>query len=497
MACHRQGNLFDADYLYAQAIELDPHNAQALRLRGILARERGDPETSLSLLEQAVTLRKDNPEPLGEIALLRMAMGELGAAEAALRKALQLDPNYLKGLTNLGALLQQRGHLREAAECYRKLLDAEPGNIEVRCNLAKVQVDIGEDSEALTECETALNDSNRHPYVLAIFGAVLIDLERYSDARDVLIEATSPGTDDDMALVNLALACYQLGDAESSTVHLHQAVELNPFNARAVADLANSLGAIGKQNDALRICEEFLHRHPGERLVVGAYALALHNTGKGSEAHKLTDCALLVQKHSLPAPDGYDDLAEFNGQLADLVRTHPSLVSNPVSKSTFGGDQTGELNPDTNPVLAALEKACKETIGAAVERYRSAQLEQHPVLQPATDKWALRTWGTLLRKGGQQTPHMHPLGSISGAYYVQLPPDMAGKLDKSGSLEFGRPPERFYRLKEPERTLYEPREGELILFPSWFWHQTIPFDTTGDRISIAFDVIPQTRLQVL
>jgi tetratricopeptide (TPR) repeat protein len=494
MSCHQRGNLFDADHLYAQAIDLDPQNAQALRLRGILARERGDLASSLRLLEQAATIATGNPEPLAEIALSRMALGELGAAEAALRKAMLLAPDYLKGLTNLGALLQHRGHLRESEECYLRVLDIEPDNIEVRCNLAKALVDAGKNSQALAECDTALNDSSRHPHALATLGAVLTDLERYTDARNVLEEANRTDSEDDMALVNLALACYQLGDAESATGHLQKAVMLNPYNARALADLVNCLLATGRQGDAVQLCETFLRRHPGERLVTGAYALALHNAGRESDARVLTDCSTLVQAHTLSVPTGFGSLADFNFELADMIRTHPSLVSNPISKSTFGGDQTGELNPDRNPLLEILESAFNKVVGEAAERYRDASLEQHPVLQPASDHWTLRTWGTLLHEGGRQTPHMHPLGWLSGVYYVQLP---TGMTRNSGQLEFGRPPERFFREEEPECHLHKPREGELVLFPSWFWHQTIPFETSGDRISIAFDAVSQAGLKIL
>ena len=37
-----------------------------------------------------------------------------------------------------------------------------------------------------------------------------------------------------------------------------------------------------------------------------------------------------------------------------------------------------------------------------------------------------------------------------------------------------------------------PEEGLLVLFPSYFYHRTIPFDDPGTRISIAFDVVPVT-----
>ena len=32
--------------------------------------------------------------------------------------------------------------------------------------------------------------------------------------------------------------------------------------------------------------------------------------------------------------------------------------------------------------------------------------------------------------------------------------------------------------------------GRLVLFPSWFWHRTLPFAQAGERISVAFDVMP-------
>ena len=62
---HQQGDLYEADLLYAQTLHLDPDNQQALRLRGILARERGELDQSLQLLQHACQLAPENPEPLG------------------------------------------------------------------------------------------------------------------------------------------------------------------------------------------------------------------------------------------------------------------------------------------------------------------------------------------------------------------------------------------------------------------------------------------------
>ena len=36
----------------------------------------------------------------------------------------------------------------------------------------------------------------------------------------------------------------------------------------------------------------------------------------------------------------------------------------------------------------------------------------------------------------------------------------------------------------------EPEAGQLVLFPSWMWHGTRPFRSTGSRLTIAFDLVP-------
>ena len=99
-------------------------------------------------------------------------------------------------------------------------------------------------------------------------------------------------------------------------------------------------------------------------------------------------------------------------------------------------------------------------------------------------------WGTVLKGGGRQSPHMHPLGWLSGVYYVDLPADMQADAANAGWLEFGAPPDRYYCSDPPATQSYAPAAGRLILFPSWFWHRTLPFGSSAARISIAFDVMP-------
>ena len=35
-----------------------------------------------------------------------------------------------------------------------------------------------------------------------------------------------------------------------------------------------------------------------------------------------------------------------------------------------------------------------------------------------------------------------------------------------------------------------PSPGDLVLFPSYFWHGTLPFTSAQPRLTVAFDALP-------
>jgi tetratricopeptide (TPR) repeat protein len=493
MERHRAGDLHAADQLYAETLRLDADNAQAMRLRGALARERGDFDTSLSYLQQACKLAPDDPEPLSEIALTCMATGDIPGAEYHLRKCLSLAPDFSRATANLGAVLQQRGHIKAAIDCYRKTLTNAEDTF-VRCNLARALSDAGDFAAALETCDEA--DENGQPMLLATRGAILLDQHRYEEALEILTTASQLAADD-MTCINLAFAQQQTGDVKAAVTTLTQATAQNPANARAVADLANCLCALDNPEAALKTCEDFLSRYPGERLVVGSYALALHNAGRTSEALELTDCDALVRVFECTAPRGIASTQIMNHLLSAELHSNSSRLLNPVSKATSGGEQTAELNLDESLALKALQEFIRDCVSKTANDFIDKGYAQHPAMTPAQGDLSIRAWGTLLTQGGQQTSHMHPLGWLSGVYYPHLPADMHSSDPQAGWLEFNTPPERFYVKTATKNWRYEPQAGRLILFPSWFWHRTLPFESADKRISIAFDVVPTAALRML
>ena len=487
MTLHRQGRLVEAEEFYQRILDLDPRQLQALRLAGVLARERGELSKSLKRLTRLAEIADDDPSSLSELALTHMMAGHLRRADAYFRQALARDANCYKAMANLGALLQRRGHLIEAIGLYRRCLDLESGDLEIRCNLASALMEAGQGDEALAECDAALSVSPGHPVLLANQGGVLCGLEEFEPAIQVLERVASSGFADEMAMINLGFAHSRLGNVEAAIDVLSAAASAYPDNARAFADLANAWVAAGEFDKAAECCELFLARYPGERLVLANYAYALRDAGRVDEADAILDFPRLIAMQDIEGRPGYESLASFNQALSAQIESHSSLLADPVRKATTGGQQTGELDFTDGVEFTIFEELVNGVVRATVQKYRDTGLSDHPAMACAQENWTLRVWATVLHSGGHQTPHLHPMAWLSGVYYVQLPTD----LGSTGGLEFGPPPSHLVVNSAPDEYAVAVQEGRLVLFPSYFYHRTKPFVSKQRRISLAFDVVPE------
>ena len=394
-----------------------------------------------------------------DAARAELSRGRLLPAERLLRSALAraADPAEVQAM--LGAVLQLRGHPAEAVHAYEAALAAFPDDPDLRGNLAHALLEAGRGAEALR----ALDGASR-PSLQAARGAVLLALGRAAEARETLQAITASGRTDEMAWINLALAERALGAPAQALLALDEACDIAPDNARAVTERVEVLVELGRAEDACRIADRFLDRHPEDRQVLAASALALAAAGRHDESLAIADPARMVVVHDL----GDTVLtAALCAELAALLRDDPSARDDPPGKATRGGRQTGELDPAAHPALLALESLLVDLVGA---------------MRPGAV--ALRLWGTVLPPGGAQRPHHHPLGEVSGVVYLALPEAMQAEDPFAGALEFGRP--------HVVHTV-TPTPGRVVLFPSHLWHGTRAFAAPGLRISLAFDAVSMAR----
>jgi hypothetical protein len=211
------------------------------------------------------------------------------------------------------------------------------------------------------------------------------------------------------------------------------------------------------------------------------------DAGRAEEARYLLDHDRYVRLYDFDPPTGYRDLDVFSLALARHVSGHPSLRANVMS--TVKGRHTGELMVErTGPVAAVTPR-----IHAAVHRYLAELADDpaHPVRRWAPQHWKLTAWGVAMTDGGHERSHIHPNGWISGVIYAALPdPVLATGGGHDGWLRFGEPTPELPVRTPPTLRDYQPGYGRIILFPSYFYHGTVPFRSATPRVCVSFDVEP-------
>lgn len=416
--------------------------------------------------------------------------GRLPQAEALYRRVLELDTGNPDALHLLGVLVDQIGQHARALELIKAAIQRNARNPHYHANLAHVLQALGNLDEAAVALERAFALDPSMVAALTNFGVVRQQQGRLDEAVAAYRRSVELRPDYADAYYNLATALKEQGKLDEAIVAMQQTVALQPDSANEYVVLAGYLLERHDFNAALEACDRCLKLAPRNIRALGFKSVALTELGQHEALRALIDFDTLIAHRHIQAPAGYANLATFNDALISHVRAHPSLVNNPASGATRGGGHTDELLVEPKGPFATFE----QIINAAVADYlRSLPLEQsHPYLAQRPRTWRLTVWGVVLRAEGHQVAHIHPGGWVSGVYYAKLPAvvDTADR-DHAGWIEFGQPPLAFHAEAKVETRAVKPEKGLLLLFPSYLYHRTIPYKSEEERVSIAFDALPQ------
>ena len=520
---HQSGRLQEALELYRQVLAAQPNDVDALNFGGVAAFQSGDAEQGVKLLQTAVTLKPDYVDAHNNLGNVLKALGELDGAEAAYRRALEIKPDYVDAHFNLGILLELVGKLDEAVAAYRQSVEIKPNFSEAHFSLGNVLKPLGRLGEAVDAYGRALELKPDHADAHNNLGSALYELGKFDEAVAAYRGALGIKPDHADAHYNLGVALQELGKLDDAIAAYHSALTIKPRYAAAHVNLGYALKQLGRLDEAvaayrraiaiepdhapahsnlgdvllergdpraaIEVCDAFLKDHPGNTGVLAFKAIALDELGERSAVRFLVDFDRFIQPTKLKAPAGFASLADFNAALARHVCAHPTLVFAPTRHATRLGKHSGELLVGPKGPVADLERMIR---GAVEDYMRSLPADPaHPFVANQPQRLTLTAWAIVLEAQGHQIPHVHPSAWLSGVYYVRVP-DVVGTpgQGQAGWIEFGRPPAHFHSTVEPDVRAFQPEEGLMLLFPSYFYHRTVPFETAGTRISISFDIRP-------
>lgn len=175
------------------------------------------------------------------------------------------------------------------------------------------------------------------------------------------------------------------------------------------------------------------------------------------------------------------DARDLNAQLREIILEKETAVSS-VTRSNLGGWQSDtDLFGWNMPAISDLQYFLGHAVNIATLRVTG---------QPNLKfRMKLYGWGTVNRSGHYNSVHVHPLATWSGVYYVDPGDDPADT--PGGLLEFVHPVAAstmtFFPNVLPSARVVQPKEGMLILFPSYLQHGVRMYNGKRPRIAIPFN----------
>ena len=486
---HQSSKLEQAITLYRRVLALQPTHPDALNFAGMAHIQLGEPEKAVRLLQKATAKHSAFAEAHQNLGVALNKLERFKEAVKAYQQLTRLKPHHAPGFNDLGIVLRRLGRHDEAVDAFSKALEIAPDYAEAHANLGNVLKNLDKLDEAAESYRRAISSSPDLVSAHRSLGLVLqlqgkLDEAISSYRRAIEIEPGYATTHAD-----LGRALVEKEQIEDGVACLRRALEINPRAPEVHTSLSIALFDLGDLQGSKKALDDSLELDPGNTHALANKAIVLHSLQEEDSLNELVDFDRLIQPVHIDSASGYNSLDDFNAALTRFACEHPSLQQGRVTKTTRNGSQTDALFPAARKEAKALERVIRKSVDRYI-RERDRETD-HPFLARPPRRYQLHCWATVLDAGGHQAAHVHPAGWLSGVYYAKIP-EVIGDRDQSGWIEFGRPDPRFYETSDFPVRVMKPVEGLMVLFPSYFWHRTLPFESQEQRISFAFDILAES-----
>lgn len=245
VALHRQGQLREAERIYARVLKAAPDHFDALNLLGAVKIQQGQFGEAQRLFSAAI---KVNPR----IAAVWCNLGQAQYAQKRPADALQsfdkaraLAPDDVDILYQHANALLALDRPREALAELATVLARKPQHFEARLNSGLAHAKLENLELALADFDAALALSPQHPVAHFNRGVVLIKLGRYAEAVAANERAVAATPDHVAAWLNRGMALAQLRRFEEAIVSYGEVLVRRQDNADAHFNRALALLTIG------------------------------------------------------------------------------------------------------------------------------------------------------------------------------------------------------------------------------------------------------------
>ncbi|MGF1579514.1 MAG: tetratricopeptide repeat protein, partial [Gemmataceae bacterium] len=371
VAQHQKGDFVGAEHIYRQVLEIDPKQADALNLLGVIHSQTGRGPTGVDLFRKAIALKPNLAEAhfnLGNVlkalnnypeaidaydkaiefnpknaeshynrANTLMELGRWDEAITSYREAIRLRPNYSKAYTNMGQVLMSKGKVAEGIQALEKVVHLEPNSAKAKELFEQArlreQIEYGQRVEVCPE-DVEIPDDRRematsfakHGVGLAARGELESAIAQYNKALELVPRWPE-------VLTNRGVAMTKAGKHEAAINDYEKAIQLKPGFGEVYVNLGCALIKLERFAEATEALEKAMQLKPSLKgAALKNLATALSGQGRYEAAEEL--CKIVLRE------DPEDSETWTNSGICALRQGKLQLSIEYLCRSL-------ELNPDS------------------------------------------------------------------------------------------------------------------------------------------------------
>ena len=549
----RAGQLTEAESALARLNQQQPLIPELVAAQGDILRQLGQFDRALPLLQQSLELAPRRPEFLYNAGLCLLALNRFDAAEELFRLALDIRADYQKAALGLANALEGKLDLVGAERVLVSMLVDQSANPAVWFRLARLYDQMAQDENFDRALENLSRLRPKDPKIYLALARLLLTRGRPDEAENWAVNGLQQRRDDVELLGFLANFRRERGEgdflkdyeavglaelADSALADYVRFLSLASRGDEARSVLMQLKGPPGANwSEALVLAMLELQRGAGQfremlELIAGRVepslsewaTIAYLGLGQFEAAGHRIDQLLANNPHhqywlalkgvvtKALYPEEYAsafdpkqqtqtvnisdalsgaEMFKLNTLLEGWLAGQHFFVEAPLGQSVVGGTQSpGNLFNHHYPPLQRLKKVLLDEIRQLLNGPDAARFGDR-VLQRWSGHLTIESaWSICVRESGFHVPHVHSKGWLSCVYYVAVPEHLQDTSTPSeGALALGRPGVKLPAEVAPALVV-PARPGQLVVFPSYTWHETTPFSGQGNRVVIAFDLLP-------
>ena len=386
-------------------------------------------------------------------------------------------PDHYDGWILLGVCYRLLKDNSKSIKIYKDLIDRFPKISAAYTNIANIFLDLGELDQSIKFYKKSIEIKNTDSNPFDGLGLAYTGKGELEKACECYKKAVEINPNFDRAHLNL-------GDNYRKRAMFKEAIKHYEFTNYKLSK-SHKLECHYHLNEKESFFEQLKELANDNNLNSLAACLSVHASYRFDVENIYPFCVdplNFVYNESLFSEEGFDN--DFiNDFLIYIENNKPDFMSQNLLKK--GLQSAGNLFLRDDKIINKLKNIINKKIEDYKERYSDSE---QGIINKWPQNYSLYGWLIEIEKEGNLNAHIHKEGWISGSIYFNLPNN---KDTDEGKLKVGLHGANYPNdNKIFEEKILPITTGDIVIFPSSLFHETIPFKKEEKRISFAFDLMP-------